>query len=539
MGKKLKPIKRSDNEEEDINVEDYAFEGDQDFVEQSGQFLQEDEYNVEQICDMKVENGRKIYFIKWDGFPHSQNTWEPIEHLTKVLYMVEQFEDDYAKKKSMQDEDFSQLIEEENFGGDKIKKKKLKKLEINDDEEVIMKKRKLEQSDNGSQVYEKRIMGKEGSRDEEFGSMENDGIMEISYDKSDLGKPQKKEKKRLTKAILSKESPVGDEFGLQDDQAFQELEARLFKDNNDDPFRFLRKDSHELDKPENLLEKALKIPEEKVTTIPEENKETVTQDTKEPGEKKVPAKSLKAILSKKQPTKNASLSSSKVPGRKKDKTGSFRNKDKPKAILSVKPGKDSGLIFLVEWQRRNDGVQPENSYIFSEDMKTHDPYFLIDYYESKMVRISKHKKKTKENQENQTHMEIEKANEDKPNEDNLNVEVTTNTEPTQELDKQASPKPDENPNKDPEQKTAGQEMNPMLEDLDKDILEHSEVSPIHENGVEENEEKNPIENQGKNINETPGIGSVEKATESSEHDHENRVEGSEKGNKESLVSVGS
>jgi hypothetical protein len=47
-------------------------------------------YVVESIVDSKIdEHHKKLYLIKWEGWPHSQNTWEPITHLTKIQKFVD------------------------------------------------------------------------------------------------------------------------------------------------------------------------------------------------------------------------------------------------------------------------------------------------------------------------------------------------------------------------------------------------------------------------------------------------------------------
>jgi hypothetical protein len=39
------------------------------------------EYEVEEILDQKYIRGKLHYLIKWEGYPHSENTWEPIKNL--------------------------------------------------------------------------------------------------------------------------------------------------------------------------------------------------------------------------------------------------------------------------------------------------------------------------------------------------------------------------------------------------------------------------------------------------------------------------
>jgi hypothetical protein len=39
------------------------------------------EYEVEEILDQKYIRGKLHYLIKWEGYPHSENTWEPITNL--------------------------------------------------------------------------------------------------------------------------------------------------------------------------------------------------------------------------------------------------------------------------------------------------------------------------------------------------------------------------------------------------------------------------------------------------------------------------
>jgi len=48
-------------------------------------------YQVERILAKRVQNGVVEYLIKWDGFPDSDNTWEPRDHLD-CRQMMEDFD---------------------------------------------------------------------------------------------------------------------------------------------------------------------------------------------------------------------------------------------------------------------------------------------------------------------------------------------------------------------------------------------------------------------------------------------------------------
>jgi len=43
---------------------------------------------VEDIVDKRKVGKRFQYLVKWEGFPHDQNTWEPISNLTNVKDFV-------------------------------------------------------------------------------------------------------------------------------------------------------------------------------------------------------------------------------------------------------------------------------------------------------------------------------------------------------------------------------------------------------------------------------------------------------------------
>ncbi|XP_075064778.1 histone-lysine N-methyltransferase SUV39H2 [Mixophyes fleayi] len=53
-------------------------------------------YEVEYLCDHKIEKGSEYFLVKWKGWPESRNTWEPKENL-KCPTLLKQFYSDLYK----------------------------------------------------------------------------------------------------------------------------------------------------------------------------------------------------------------------------------------------------------------------------------------------------------------------------------------------------------------------------------------------------------------------------------------------------------
>ncbi len=53
----------------------------------------EEEYEVKEVQQVRRQGrGRKLhYLIKWKGFPMSNSTWEPVEHLKHTPELITDF----------------------------------------------------------------------------------------------------------------------------------------------------------------------------------------------------------------------------------------------------------------------------------------------------------------------------------------------------------------------------------------------------------------------------------------------------------------
>jgi len=58
--------------------------------------VESEEYEVEQICDIKFTDGQELYLVKWKGFASNENTWEPRENLENADGAINDFHEGYT-----------------------------------------------------------------------------------------------------------------------------------------------------------------------------------------------------------------------------------------------------------------------------------------------------------------------------------------------------------------------------------------------------------------------------------------------------------
>ena len=70
-----------------------------------------DVYQVEKIVGKRWKGGRVQYKVKWEGYPYSQCTWEPLEHLQTVFELIDQYNESQqtTSKKSIKEKDEEHL----------------------------------------------------------------------------------------------------------------------------------------------------------------------------------------------------------------------------------------------------------------------------------------------------------------------------------------------------------------------------------------------------------------------------------------------
>ncbi|MEO0683466.1 MAG: reverse transcriptase domain-containing protein [Cyanobacteria bacterium J06649_11] len=76
----------NENERDDNNTSEIPV-GNETNVEatETTEAIEDDIYMIEEILKMKTKRRKRYFLIKWEGYPHSENTWEPEENIDSQL----------------------------------------------------------------------------------------------------------------------------------------------------------------------------------------------------------------------------------------------------------------------------------------------------------------------------------------------------------------------------------------------------------------------------------------------------------------------
>lgn len=344
-------------------------------------------YEVEKIITKKVVEGRVLYKVKWKGYSYEDCTWEPIEHFEDSR-LIDNFERDIRRKRKLSKDKSlsssqSNLYQEESIPSQKIQA--TYQNETNFNTPIL----------NSSGKYSKE--GKE--------SLTTSKIFLIQHIQKEPSKKDKeftKKEENISQEILNSESlnqpkiEGTQEIATQPKEEAKEKEIEVAKENNEDPIN-----------PSNLIkDKTDELMSEKFhQIISEKLKETLNEKKEDPLEIKneEPSQQMKEVPLlpiKEEPSevKNEEPSEPKkeIPTEEEQNEifGDI-NMDHPERILSIMQNKKvpTDLICFMEWRKRNNGIQPKNSYFKTNVVKKKFPSLLINYYESQFISLLGRKRK--------------------------------------------------------------------------------------------------------------------------------------------------
>ena len=297
----------------------------------------DDEFEVEKICDKRLKKGIIEYYIKWKGFPESDNTWEPVGNLS-CKDKIEAFESDRKKEK-----DKKLKAEKE-----KEEKRKKEKEEAKKREED----KKREEEKKEKERAEKKEKERQERKDKERKEREEEEKRKVEKEK------EKKRARRIS--------------GSDSDEPKEKKRNEEKKDDKRD-----KKDDKKDDKRDDKKDKKVKTVEED-----EDDAAVVTSNTS------FTHKQTVSSFLTPEPSKDKSKSSERVDGNdagKGDsiatngvdkKTGFERGLEPKKIVGAVKVNEK--IMFLMRW------TNSEEELLFSDIARNKCPHVVIKYYENRL-----------------------------------------------------------------------------------------------------------------------------------------------------------
>ena len=309
-------------------------------------------YEVEKILDRKKVKGKFQYLIKWKGYPLSESTWEPISHLQYMKDSVNQFNALLDKAKNETISPTNKENENSDNGNSRGRKKK------------ILKKNQLINDEFG--IDNKQL----GLKEEEEEKNENKPDEVKDKEKSKID-DKEKEKNKKQETIMNEQrynlrsSAAKKDENLLENELINKIDRptkNRNKRNNRSRSRFLRS----------------KISKSKGRIKPKEEK-TVTEDKKEEKEEKenVEDKKEESYFEKKEEKKEEEKLDEKEENLNRKM---FYIDEEYTQILGIKM-ENQKLIAVVE---RKDNNITKQELLSTKELKTKNPWILIDYYENRI-----------------------------------------------------------------------------------------------------------------------------------------------------------
>jgi hypothetical protein len=111
--------------------------------------MTEEYYNIEKILARRKIGNKFEYKIKWEGYPLSQSTWEPLKNLENAHHLIEEFDKTHPK-----DVDSDTPKIKENLNSNKKRKTEETIKEIKENEEELNNQKEIidEKSDENSKI---------------------------------------------------------------------------------------------------------------------------------------------------------------------------------------------------------------------------------------------------------------------------------------------------------------------------------------------------------------------------------------------------
>lgn len=151
-----------------------------------------DVYQVEKIVGKRWKGGKVQYKVKWEGYPYSQCTWEPLENLQTVIELIDQYNESQqtTSKKEKKDNDEEHLRKKRKNSGSDIHGEEKEKKKVQENSNIKKTDETLPEK-NESKEESKDSNYKEQSANHSSQEKEVDGVITIKDDETEKEKESK------------------------------------------------------------------------------------------------------------------------------------------------------------------------------------------------------------------------------------------------------------------------------------------------------------------------------------------------------------